>query len=552
MGALRAEKSADDCISKRAYVKVHLLIQRQILGITNPIDSLALASEDWARDSAKDTNTPSGYMGKKALLDGVFEIADLWTEEYDRKEYEEFLLNLYNPIRKKVKRKERSKASPDSPPLVTAEVRARNMAPLAPSQINARNTTLRLDAVGTSGKRGSEAYTSAAATARPKKPSKIAPQKVGPRSGAAHVPRFGSSYTLHAPHSEAQTMVVCGSSQQGPGAASLVKHDGGAHKDKISGGRNRKYGSRDAPSAAKRSLDNLVREFQMKMNPRGERNAPYIDKGEMQILSRIDAAFAETPSAGHPEGKKLNDINAARNTFSAVISEIPKCASILQSIKREYDRWVLPPDEPESENCGHHPKVRRNAKKMAEDVRQATVSAASPPSMIPPREISTQVRLDKTKTKSHSYENTKRTFADDKKAQRLQAKPEVPYSRKDVLELEHWVEKRLGEMPDDVIDIDGAVSVLSACNAQIIKAVEYVDPLVASNTSMAWASMYDMMRIAKQDIESQRERQKLGTGLWTEEENDLRDQMRSAVQQKENAQKMVDDAKNEINEMKVD
>ena len=288
----------------------------------------------------------------------------------------------------------------------------------------------------------------------------------------------------------------------------------------------------------------------MKMNPRGERNAPYIDKGEMQILSRIDAAFAETPSAGHPEDKKLNDINAARNTFSAVISEIPKCASILQSIKREYDRWVLPPDEPESENCGQHPKVRRNAKKMAEDVRQATVSAASPPSMIPPREISTQVRLDKTKTKSHSYENTKRTFADDKKAQRLQAKPEVPYSRKDVLELEHWVEKRLGEMPDDVIDIDGDVSVLSECNAQIIKAVEYVDPIVARNTSMAWASMYDMMRIAKQDIESQRERQKLGTGLWTEEENDLRDQMRSAVQQKENAQKMVDDAKNEINEMK--
>ena len=216
------EKSADDCISKRAYVKVHLLIQRQILGITNPIDSLALASEDWARDSAKDTNTPSGYMGKEALLVGVFEIADLWTEEYDRKEYEEFLLNLYNPIRKKVKRKERSKASPDSPPLVTAEVRARNMAPLAPSQINARNTTLRLDAVGTSGKRGSEAYTSAEATARPKKPSKSPPKKVGPRSGAAHVPRFGSSYTLHAPHSEAQTMVVCGSSQQGPGAASLV------------------------------------------------------------------------------------------------------------------------------------------------------------------------------------------------------------------------------------------------------------------------------------------------------------------------------------------
>ena len=88
----------DEIIDKEEYLMMHRKIVLALEPGTYPLEALAVASEDWVRDSE----------GKKGLdrerfLWSWFELADLWTESMEAEEYEQFLTSMMALLTREVR-----------------------------------------------------------------------------------------------------------------------------------------------------------------------------------------------------------------------------------------------------------------------------------------------------------------------------------------------------------------------------------------------------------------------------------------------------------------
>ena len=92
---------AQKYVARDEYVKVHKLIQKVLL---NSPPNTQMAIEDWERDCDKataiseeqgDDADSRHFMGKDALLAGIFEIAELYTSDYEIASYTDFLNQLH-------------------------------------------------------------------------------------------------------------------------------------------------------------------------------------------------------------------------------------------------------------------------------------------------------------------------------------------------------------------------------------------------------------------------------------------------------------------------
>jgi len=59
-------------------------------------EATADVEDDWRRDVQRDAH--GGGMGREAFMDGLFELADMWTETIDAGEYAEFLWSLLHRV----------------------------------------------------------------------------------------------------------------------------------------------------------------------------------------------------------------------------------------------------------------------------------------------------------------------------------------------------------------------------------------------------------------------------------------------------------------------
>ena len=87
----------DEIIDKEEYLMMHRKIVLALEPGTYPLEALAVASEDWVRDSE----------GKKGLdrerfLWSWFELADLWTKSMEAEEYEQFLTSMMGLLTREV------------------------------------------------------------------------------------------------------------------------------------------------------------------------------------------------------------------------------------------------------------------------------------------------------------------------------------------------------------------------------------------------------------------------------------------------------------------
>ena len=88
----------DEIIDKEEYLMMHRKIVLALEPGTYPLEALAVASEDWVRDSE----------GKKGLdrerfLWSWFELADLWTKSMEAEEYEQFLTSMMALLTREVR-----------------------------------------------------------------------------------------------------------------------------------------------------------------------------------------------------------------------------------------------------------------------------------------------------------------------------------------------------------------------------------------------------------------------------------------------------------------
>ena len=265
------------------------------------------------------------------------------------------------------------------------EVKIADKVALTPAHVNARNTTLRLD--------GAQNTKETARIER--SPPLPLVKKSHQRKIIPYASRKQQTPTIR--------LGVSGVSKQKE--INIVAMSREAQQDKI----EEKEKAKEAIEKSARTTEDVVAEFQMAMSPRGDR---FVDDGAKShhdaALSQISAAFAEASFPEQNESQTDPDtFRAARNAFSAIASEIPKCAPLLNAIKREYEGWIVNGAEDSSRSSNV-----RSKRTFEASVQRATVHAASAPKMVPAKELAAKARL--RDAKKHGALNR---FNEDKKAQ---------------------------------------------------------------------------------------------------------------------------------------
>ena len=85
-------------ISKEEYFEMHMKMQRAMVDDFDENAARLEASEDWKND-VKD---PDGGMTKEEFHGGVYQLADIWVEGIEAKQYTTFLKGLLDDVSKQL------------------------------------------------------------------------------------------------------------------------------------------------------------------------------------------------------------------------------------------------------------------------------------------------------------------------------------------------------------------------------------------------------------------------------------------------------------------
>jgi hypothetical protein len=86
-------KQADGTVGKAEYLKVHAKLSLVLIPDLTYEEAAAAGEEDWATDASGSTS-----MGREAVFDCLFELADLWCSGISAAEYSSFLRKLFRRV----------------------------------------------------------------------------------------------------------------------------------------------------------------------------------------------------------------------------------------------------------------------------------------------------------------------------------------------------------------------------------------------------------------------------------------------------------------------